>query len=199
MSPESLPKVFDKFTQFGRKDGPGEKGTGLGLSIVKGLVEVHGGEIRATSELGQGTTMSFTLPKLTFEERLQEYISGLIQEAADRKGAFSVLVFSGREIDHLLRESPERAEAELKELEYALRKSLRRRADTVMTERGRFYLILPDTKQKDAPLVLERMKDTLKQAISASDFLREVVNLETKVLSYPEDAVELGKWLAAGG
>ena len=41
IAPNDLPKIFDKFTQFGRKDGPGEKGTGLGLSIVKGLVELH--------------------------------------------------------------------------------------------------------------------------------------------------------------
>jgi len=198
IGPESLPKIFDKFTQFGRKDGPGEKGTGLGLSIVKGLVEVHGGEIQVQSELGQGTTMSFTLPKLSFEERLQEYISGLIQEATDRRVAFSVLVFSVREIDELLRQSPEKAEAELEELDRALKKSLRRRADTVMYDRGRFYLILPETKQKDALLVLERMREILRQAVSASDFLREAVTLETRGLSYPEDAVELGRWLAAG-
>jgi hypothetical protein len=42
------------------------------------------------------------------------------------------------------------------------------------------------------------MKDILRQAISASDFLRDIITLETKILSYPEDAVELGKWLTAG-
>jgi signal transduction histidine kinase len=198
IAPESLPKIFDKFTQFGRKDGPGEKGTGLGLSIVKGLVEIHGGEIRVESELGRGTTMSFTLPKLGFEEKLREYISGLIQEADDRRGTFSVLVFSVREIDGLLGQSPEQAEAELKELDRTLRKSLRRRADTVMHDHGRFYLILPETKQNDAPLVLERMKEILRQAVAGSVFLREAVTLETKALSYPEDAVELGRWLAGG-
>jgi signal transduction histidine kinase len=198
ISPESLPKVFDKFTQFGRKDGPGEKGTGLGLSIVKGLVEVHGGEIRVESELGQGTTMSFTLPRLGFEERLREFLSGLIQEAADRKGVFSILVFRVRELDELRQTSPQQTEAELKKLEQALKKSLRRRADTVMYDQGRFILILPETKQKDAPLVLERMKDVLRQTLAASDFLRDSMTLETKFLSYPEDAVELGKWLAAG-
>ena len=196
ISPDSLPKVFDKFTQFGRKDGPGEKGTGLGLSIVKGLVEVQGGEIRAESELGQGTAMTFTLPKLSFEERLQEFISGLIQEAADRKGAFSILIFTVREMDNLLRRSPEKTVLELKEMERTLKKSLRRRADTVMYDRGRFYLILPETKHNDAPFVLERMKDVLRQAIVASDFLKDIMTLETKILSYPEDAVELGKWLA---
>jgi signal transduction histidine kinase/DNA-binding response OmpR family regulator len=37
-------------------------GVGLGLSIVKALVEAHGGEVAVTSEIGQGSTFSFTLP-----------------------------------------------------------------------------------------------------------------------------------------
>ena len=195
--PESLPKIFDKFTQFGRKDGPGEKGTGLGLSIVKGLVEVHGGEVRVDSELGRGTTLTFTLPKLSFEERLGEYISGMIQEAAARKGVFSLIVFTVRELDGLLRRSPEKTEAAMEELVQVLKRSLRRRADTVMYNQGRFYLILPETKQKDAPFVLERMKENLKQAILADDFIKDILTLDTEVLSYPEDAVELGKRLTA--
>jgi GGDEF domain-containing protein len=66
-----------------------------------------------------------------------------------------------------------------------------------MYDQGRFYLILPETKQKDAPFVLERMKDILRQAITASDFVKDLMTLETKILTYPEDAVELGKWLTA--
>jgi signal transduction histidine kinase len=195
--PESLPKIFDKFTQFGRKDGPGEKGTGLGLSIVKGLVEVHGGSIRVESELGRGTALTFTLPKLSFEERLQEYISGMIQEAAERKGAFSLLVFTVRELNSLLQRSPEKTEAAMKELVQALRKSLRRRADTVMYNQGRFYLILPETKKGDAPFVLERMKESLKQGIRADAFIKDTLTFDTEILAYPEDAVELGRRLTA--
>ncbi|MDD5128513.1 MAG: PAS domain S-box protein [Candidatus Omnitrophica bacterium] len=60
---EELPKVFNKFLQFGRTDGGGEKGTGLGLSIAKGLIELHGGKIRIESEFGKGTKFIFTLPK----------------------------------------------------------------------------------------------------------------------------------------
>jgi len=196
IAPEDIPKIFDRFTQFGRKDGPGEKGTGLGLSIVKGLVEVHGGEILVESEVGKGTEVTFTLPRLSFKERLQEYLSSMIQEAADRKGVFSLIVFSVREMTGLLSRSPEKTEAGMKELEQVLKRSLRRRADTVIHNQGRFYLILPETKKKDAPFVLERMKENLKLAVDASEFLRDALTLETEILSYPEDAVELGKWLA---
>ncbi len=63
ISKEDIPQVFSKFQQFGRADGPGQKGTGLGLSICKGLVELHGGNIRVESCPGQGTSFIFTLPK----------------------------------------------------------------------------------------------------------------------------------------
>jgi signal transduction histidine kinase len=54
-----LPRVFDRF--FRAADARG-RGAGLGLSIVRGIVEAHGGAIHADSILGQGTTMTFTLP-----------------------------------------------------------------------------------------------------------------------------------------
>jgi CheY-like chemotaxis protein len=60
---ENLGKLFSKFEQFGRVEGPGYKGTGLGLAIAKGLVEKHGGKIWVESEIGEGTTFWFTLEK----------------------------------------------------------------------------------------------------------------------------------------
>jgi two-component system NtrC family sensor kinase len=54
--PEILSKVFDPF--FTTK----EKGTGLGLSVVYGIMEKHGGTLRAESEPGKGTRMIFRLP-----------------------------------------------------------------------------------------------------------------------------------------
>ena len=59
---EDIPKLFDKFTQFGRKAGPGEKGTGLGLAIAKKLVEMHGGTIDVKSEVNKGTTFAISIP-----------------------------------------------------------------------------------------------------------------------------------------
>ena len=59
---ERLPHLFRKHARFD-PGGSGLGGTGLGLSICKGLVEAHGGRIRAESGgVGQGLRVTFTLP-----------------------------------------------------------------------------------------------------------------------------------------
>jgi signal transduction histidine kinase len=57
-----LPFIFDRFHRTDRSRARDTGGTGLGLSIAKGLVEAHGGRIWAESKMGEGTTISFTLP-----------------------------------------------------------------------------------------------------------------------------------------
>lgn len=60
---EHLPYIFDQFYRVKTSDGKKSKGTGLGLSIAKKIVEVHGGTIQVTSELGKGSTFTVCLPK----------------------------------------------------------------------------------------------------------------------------------------
>ena len=62
IAPEDVARLFDKYEQARSRATRGEKGTGLGLYITKQLVELHGGEIKVESELGKGSTFSFTLP-----------------------------------------------------------------------------------------------------------------------------------------
>ena len=65
IAPEDVERLFDKYEQARSRATRGEKGTGLGLYITKQLVELHGGEIEVTSEIGKGSTFSFTLPAAT--------------------------------------------------------------------------------------------------------------------------------------
>ena len=60
MSPEFTTQIFKPFKQLNSKNS--YEGTGLGLSICKRIVEDHGGELSAESELGKGAKFTFTIP-----------------------------------------------------------------------------------------------------------------------------------------
>jgi signal transduction histidine kinase len=62
IAPEHLPYVFERFFRADPSRARATGGAGLGLAIVKRLVECHGGSVAVTSELGQGSDFSFTLP-----------------------------------------------------------------------------------------------------------------------------------------
>ncbi|MDA8216056.1 MAG: ATP-binding protein [Dehalococcoidales bacterium] len=59
---EELPHIFQRYRRTSEAQQSRREGLGLGLYIVKGLVEAHGGEIRVESEVGRGSTFTFTLP-----------------------------------------------------------------------------------------------------------------------------------------
>ena len=61
MTSEQVDKIFNKFYRVDTADSAPE-GTGLGMTIVKYLIEAHGGKVWVESELGKGTTVSFTIP-----------------------------------------------------------------------------------------------------------------------------------------
>jgi len=62
MPPETAEKLFSLSDNVTTSGTNGEKGTGLGLLLCKELVERNGGKITIQSELGKGSTFSFTLP-----------------------------------------------------------------------------------------------------------------------------------------
>ncbi len=60
---EELPYIFDRFYRVEKSRSRAYGGTGLGLSIVKQLIELHQGSIHVDSTIGQGTTVTITLPQ----------------------------------------------------------------------------------------------------------------------------------------
>jgi len=61
IAPEDQETVFEEFRQVGTADKKAE-GTGLGLALSRKFVELHGGRIWVTSQVGVGSTFTFTLP-----------------------------------------------------------------------------------------------------------------------------------------
>ena len=61
IAPEDQEKVFEEFRQVGTADKKVE-GTGLGLALARRFVELHGGRIWVDSEVGRGSTFTFSLP-----------------------------------------------------------------------------------------------------------------------------------------
>jgi CheY-like chemotaxis protein/anti-sigma regulatory factor (Ser/Thr protein kinase) len=63
IEPEELPYVFEVFTQGDHSLDRARGGLGMGLAVVKGLIEMHGGEVRARSEgPGKGAEIAFLIP-----------------------------------------------------------------------------------------------------------------------------------------
>jgi signal transduction histidine kinase len=75
---EAHPKLFDRFFQVDTAISRGGGGTGIGLSLVKEWIELHGGQVGVESEVGKGTTFSFTIPM-----RLEEV--GVTMGRAERR------------------------------------------------------------------------------------------------------------------
>ncbi len=62
ISPEHLPRLFERFYRADPSRSRGDGGTGIGLAIARSVVEAHGGSIRAESEPGRGSVFTFDIP-----------------------------------------------------------------------------------------------------------------------------------------
>ena len=86
IAPERLPHLFRRFSTDDMGGGEDRNGTasGLGLSICRGIVEAHGGRIRAESDgLGQGSRLTFTLPVAEGIPALSGRDNGPAQDSED--------------------------------------------------------------------------------------------------------------------
>jgi len=61
IAPEDQEAVFEEFRQVGTSAAK-QEGTGLGLALCRKFVELHGGRIWVTSQVGVGSTFTFTIP-----------------------------------------------------------------------------------------------------------------------------------------
>jgi signal transduction histidine kinase len=78
ISAENQRKLFRRFRQLGESVRSSTKGFGLGLNIAKELAEANLGEIHVRSEVGRGSTFSFTLPPADPAEIMRRYLRRIV-------------------------------------------------------------------------------------------------------------------------
>ena len=72
---EHLEKIFERFYRVNNEGVRSQEGTGIGLSMVKELVQLHKGEIKVDSKVGQGTTFVVSLPVDTENKHVDSFKS----------------------------------------------------------------------------------------------------------------------------
>ncbi len=75
ISPENLSKLFLPFEQIDSNLNRQYNGTGLGLSLVRRLIELHEGTVSVSSEIGQGSCFTISLPYVVYKNNGVQPIS----------------------------------------------------------------------------------------------------------------------------
>ncbi len=188
MSKEDVPRIFSKFEQFGRKDGPGDRGTGLGLAISKGIIELYKGKIEIESELGKGTTFTFTLPKYTPRELFVEEIKDGVNEAKEQESSLSA-----GEINIDINEEAETKLGKEKICEIInsinglIEENLHRSKDMTVCDGRSIMIVLPLTEKDDANKIIKRLGKIITGYLTEKG-LKKRIKVGYRIMTYPQEA-----------
>jgi signal transduction histidine kinase len=181
ISPEDLPKVFDRFYQGGRTQSGVITGTGLGLAISKEIVEGHQGSIQAESKLGSGASFVFTIPVFAIETIFNLLLHPMLEEAERDKAPFSMIRVEFWD-QRTKRESVVSNEF-WEGVMYALQKMVRS-VDTVIPFKNSVVYIFSFNERKLAKEIAERIQVKLTQG----NYIPKGIDVQFRTYSYPKEA-----------
>jgi hypothetical protein len=181
ISPEDLPRIFDRFYQGQRTQAGLMTGTGLGLAITKEIIDGHQGDIHAESKFGSGASFVFTLPVFVIDTIFNLLLIPMLEEAERDKMSFSLI-----RVDFW--DSRTKREIILSheswgEVMYALQK-LVRSVDTVIPFQNNIVYIFSFNDNKMAKEIGERVQVKLTQG----GYLPKGAEVHFRIYSYPIDA-----------
>ena len=186
----NIPRLFDKFKQFGRTADAAEKGVGLGLVISKGLIEMHNGKIRVESKLGKGSRFIFILPKVNSEVIFKEYLRRGMKEAADKESVLSLVILrieNYNKLDKIL--SNISSKDVLRDLEKKVKKVLRKDGSVFLKDTGECIVLLLGTDKKGAAVVRNRITEVIKRHINSFQKKHKTeLKINTSMSTYPGEA-----------
>ncbi len=182
---DQFEKIFEKFHQAEGSLHRSVSGTGLGLAITKGLVEAHHGEIWVESEIGKGSTFTFTLSISEGERRDLHFRFILDREFQRVLEAHSSLTLFLVEITD---QKDEVKDLLLDKLEENLKKCLCRRADIVLRrKREKLLAALCEADLKAAEIIRRRVEQAIQNNPDVS--VEAPLVIKIGMATYPEEAV----------
>ena len=153
ISSENLEAIFKRFKQLGENPRGSTKGFGLGLNIAKELVDLNLGIIHVESEIGQGSTFSFTLPIAEpllvvrrYVDKIKHMLDGInsvmmveasIADSSTSWGAEAVHVFLNQQLRH---------------------------TDLIIRNEVRRWLIILAMRETDLPKFFDRLEKAWREA-----------------------------------
>jgi two-component system sensor histidine kinase/response regulator len=182
---DQLEKIFEKFHQVEDSLRRSITGTGLGLAITKGLVEAHHGKIWVESEVGKGSTFTFTLPMSKGEKRDLHFRFILDREfRRAQKNTCPLTLF-------LIEVMDERAEAKdalLGPLEEKVKQCLWRNSDiTLRREHEKVLAAICEADLKGAQAIQQRIEEKVLKDLAKSIDPPPVIKVGAA--TYPEEAL----------
>lgn len=84
IEPEHRERIFRKYAQVGRRDGPGVQGLGLGLAIATRLLDLHDTRLDLVSVPGRGSIFGFSLPAYSETSHLRAFCADGVRQASRR-------------------------------------------------------------------------------------------------------------------
>lgn len=155
-------KIFEKFYRGDSAVSYAKQGTGLGLPICKALVQLHGGTIGVKSEVGKGTEIHFTLPRITARRALVDHVESVIERARreEQHVGLIALVLGGegrkKEGDPLF----------LERVRTIVAKGIYKARDRVFTRDGRsLVIVLPEADGPALGAVVGRLEELLRKEL----------------------------------
>jgi signal transduction histidine kinase len=181
ISPEDLPKVFDRFYQGQRTQTGIITGTGLGLAISKEIIEGHQGVIHAESKFGSGASFVITLPIFCVNNIFNLLLTPMLEEAERDKMFFSLIRVEFW--DPRTKRETVLSHESWEGVMYALQKMVRS-VDMLIPFQNNMIYILSFNDKKMAKEIGERVRVKLTQG----GYIPKGMDVQFRTYSYPKEA-----------